>query len=357
MTSPVDESTPYLLPAANLLGGVVDGARAIVSRRPSDVELSIDFSSGTPMGLSLHARTASLPDVTFTRESSLDRATKAIGLSREVQLGDPSFDPHVWVGADLPDDAVRRLLRSPDARRAIVAILHTEHLQSNVIPAVSVRFAEQGVFASVGLSTLTDEVSLRRTVDALATLAATVAPDEHTRVVPRAPRARVKIAFVIAAALSCLGVPSCVVAEQHPPLFEHTAPFVLGLGGGFVLWLIVVVPVLMLTVRGRSSSGTTLLLAALAFQIAIEVNAVNVLLLANWALDDSPIEAHRAIVVAVTPRNGDDGPFVEVVFESWRDPEQTASITHGEAGSLRPGSELPVRTKRGYFGWDWLVDD
>jgi hypothetical protein len=345
---------PMLAAVASALGATVKGSCAIVPTRPYDVQISIDFSSGTPMGLSLHARTRPLPDVTFTIESSLDRTGRAIGLTREVQLGDASFDPHVWVDSSIPDEVVHGLLRAPEVRRAIVAILHSGHRQPNVIPSIDVKMCEAGVLASIGLSALDDIAGLKALVECVATIARTIVPPA-TKVAPVRTPPRVAAIFILAVVLGVAAIPSCVAGSMHPPLIAHYAPVVYGILGGLVAWL-AVMPLFAFLVRGRSSSMTTLLFAGFVWLLVLGFFGAALAPLLNWALDDSPVEEHRATVVSIEQlTSDDDAVYYRVTLQSWKDPADTFTLSRGEPGTLAPGKKVLVRTHRGRFGWHWLV--
>ncbi len=345
-----------LQPFVARLGGVVRGGCLVVPTRPFDVQLSIDTSSGTPMGLSLHARTAPLPEIIFTVESSLDRGTRAIGLTREVQLGDPSFDPHVWVDADLSDEVVRGVLRLPETRRAIVAVLHAGHVQPNVIPGIDVRLANGGVFTTVGLSALDDEADLRRIIEAVATLARTITPVTTPHVAKKGPRARVTFLFVLGVIVWCAALPACMAAEMHAPLFGLTGPYIWGALAGVGVW-VVMLPIFGLVVRGRSSSLSTMIAASSLWLFSIAWLGAVTAPWFNWLLDDAPTEPRVATVISFQELQNDDDDSVRYVvrLRSWTDDGAELEVVRDDGGSLKPGQKLTVQVHQGYFGWPWMA--
>lgn len=56
--------------------------------------------------------------IQLTRELSTHVRAKEMGINREVQLGDPTFDGHVYINSPSGDDIIREVLASPDLRAA-----------------------------------------------------------------------------------------------------------------------------------------------------------------------------------------------------------------------------------------------
>ena len=80
--------------------------------------------------------------ILLRHEGALDRAGKGVGIDRELQTGDPTFDRDVYVETDGQDDDVKRIL-GPAVREAIRAI---------VTEKVSLTLGAEPVAAQPGLA-------------------------------------------------------------------------------------------------------------------------------------------------------------------------------------------------------------
>ncbi len=91
----------------------------------------------------------SLPcDFSICKEGVLSKLGKALSLTKDIQIGDPEFDPKVLVkGSD--SEAVQRLLGSSNLRRIIVEALAA--YPSLEISSKAIRWERSGIASSLDL--------------------------------------------------------------------------------------------------------------------------------------------------------------------------------------------------------------
>lgn len=168
---------PLLQTAATILQGECSKWHVTVERGGLPIELSIDYSSSVPVGVRIFARIAPFPEIEFTQEGTFERVGRSVGIFREVEIGDPTFDAHVWVCAGVSAESAQRMLRDPNAKQAIKNILASPHRREISHPSISVRTDPYGLAMVIGLSLIKNPKDLLATVDEFHLLAKTLQSD------------------------------------------------------------------------------------------------------------------------------------------------------------------------------------
>jgi hypothetical protein len=213
-----------------------------------------------------HAVSAPRPlGITLSFEGTFHVAAKELGVNREAQVGDPEFDRLIYIDSRTPDAIVNQVLAAPEARRAVVELCR---LGADVvlddgdgdITARIVSLPERDPNQERGI----------RICDALDRLTRSVPPVQATLV--RAPRDWIPTAIGVTGVCSLLFlvvpiVLSIFLAEPHcdgiGSCFEHPdccAPLGAGTGAS-VLFTLPLGAFYFFTLRGRSSSCSTILAA------------------------------------------------------------------------------------------------
>lgn len=293
----------------------------------------------------LRADAAEMPRIVLRAEDALDRGGKAVGLNRELQLGDPAFDAAVYVESEAPDALVARVLVEPAARAAAVALVRG--------PAREVQLGEGRVTARLSAAQLAETTVAEALLTSLRGLAAAMAvPKDMPTRGELVRRRSVGHIFVIAFAwLVTLGL---AVLLRPPPVLAWGPVFAaLGLGG--LLWLVVLVP-LGLVLRGAADSLRWFTLSAAAFLLTTPFAGMKLALWANAALDRGPEVAVRLPVQLVD--RSETLVLVDVVgLEVGRASTRLAVPMDRVLGTLPKAPGSLILTKRpGALGWPWLVD-
>lgn len=338
------------VPIASEAGGRSELAPFVLTEGGApEVRVYPELQEGACVGAvfaGLRADLAETPRIVLRAEDALDRGGKALGINRELQLGDPGFDAAVYVESEAPAEIVARVLGAPAVRAAAQALVRG--------PAGEVQIGEGRVTIRLGADRL-EEPALPAVRAALAQLRAlagelTVPKDMPTRG-ELVRRRAVGHIFGLAAAWLVTLVLAVVV---RPPQVLAWGPIFAALGLGVGLWLLVCVG-LALVLRGAPDSMRWLLLSAGVFILTTPFAGMKLALHANAALDGGPetVARHPAVVV--------DRSETRVLLE-------IAGLVAGEGaarlavpvtmvlGTLPQDlTTVEVTTRPGALGWPWLV--
>jgi len=215
------------------------------------------------------------------KETKWDRLGKALGLNREVQTREASFDRAVYIETDAPAPLVRKILDDEKVRSQVHQWLD-DGWEKVVFfgMGTSVGLEKRGVAKPQAL-----DPRCQQWMRELSSVSRRL-PQVRYEHIRMAPWTRRDWAKTISAGLAVLGVTATVVArEAYPPLFWR--PFEVCIGLGVVGWL-AAVPLLALAFRGRSDSlrvfGTCSLLLALGLPTTMYGLGLGL----NGLLDGSP---------------------------------------------------------------------
>jgi hypothetical protein len=243
---------PEIVPIAKALGVEAQGPSLVLRRGPFTIRISLDFNSGTVVGLDYHLQTHPLPEMRLRPETPLDGTGKAHGINVEVQTGDAEFDERVYIESNAPEHAVRAALAEAAVRAAVLEAICIDE---------EVLFGADGIrLSSRSLIPAYVERSVARLVSMAAALPRFAEGDRGRPLRTIAPEMLVLfLGGNVAAAAIYVG------HRMYPPVSNLPAVLA-GLGAGAALFL-VVAPLAYLRLRGRSTSlrhiGLTVVVAAL----------------------------------------------------------------------------------------------
>lgn len=289
-----------------------------------------------------------LARICLRREGALERGAKAVGLNREVQLGDPDFDAAVYVESEAPDAAIRQALADPAARsaaRALLAAGLTEEVQ----------LGEGRVSARIAGERLQDPSSpaLREALDQLAALAAALSVPKDTPTRAELARRR-PVGHIAAIALAWLVLLLLAVLLRPPPTLAW-GPVWSALGLGALLWALCCAG-LALVLRGAADSLRWLLISAAFFALVAPFAGMKLALHANAALDDGP--AHTRTLPAALLDRSETRALVELSELGPEHPTARLAVPMDMfRGTLPPRLvRLRVTTRPGALGWEWVAE-
>jgi hypothetical protein len=288
-----------------------------------------------------------------SREKYVDRLSKWVGLSREIQTGDSQFDQDFYIDAEAVPSA-RSFFDSLEVRHAIQKLLDSgyTYVESGGLRLKAVKLhawhkPNQGEL----------EIAVRK-LARLSKRAASLPP-----VGRRSPGPMRRILLLLA-------LPSILLATtcQHGCLHEWAHPdssFVLDLGALSVDSLRYSLPSLVVyllvsgfLLRGRSSSHRDLLPVILLAGIAFLWAARETEDFVNSEFDRGNASTHSAVLVSKEPREQHDRDHRRVLVRSWRIGHTTESlwVTDSTYDWVEPDRDsFTVVTKPVRLGFEWVV--
>jgi hypothetical protein len=320
--------------------------------KPAEVEMELDgkhaFFHVRRFGrdwilLSVHLDAPPLPSIWIRPEQAAERLGKAMGLHREVQLGDPAFDDAAFIASNAPDDLVREALAAPAVRGAVLQILGLGY---------QVEMSPEGLRATrmqLGMSPF-DPAPVPEALRALAVMLAGLPRVDPARLThPRISRAMTPAVVALIGSMVVFGLFMGAVPALQPPVNDLSS--LEAMAAGFLPWLLVVFG-LSRALRGRPFALTELVVSSLFSLIGVCALTATGLFLVNARLDGSPAETHVTRVLWVAGRDS------EARVEPW-DPTRTwqkISVPRAVHRTLRKGDALEVDVHPGALGWPWLSD-
>ncbi|MEZ4453059.1 MAG: hypothetical protein R3B09_26600 [Nannocystaceae bacterium] len=287
-----------------------------------------------------------LPRIVLRREGALDRGGKALGINREVQLGDPEFDAAVYVESEAPAGPVQAVLAAATARAAAAALVRG--------PADEVVIGEGRVTAHLGAAELADPRAPRaqEALTHLASLATSVAVPKdmpsRAELVRRRP-----IGPMIGVALAWLAM-MLVAALLRPPISIAWGSVWAAAGVGLALWALTC-GALALALRGGHDSLRWVIVSGGFFLLVAPFAGMKGALAVNAALDGSaPTTMTRSARVI---ERGEERLLLEVKDLSPAEASGRLDVPRALlAGALPEGEfEVKITTRAGALGWAWLV--
>ncbi len=291
----------------------------------------------------LRVPTAPLPWVTLYPEGAAQRFGKALGISREVSIGDDAFDRAVYIdAAEKNDDHVRALL----APRAVI-----EAVRELLSLGCKVQFSPRGVeaFQVVYSMTPVNGATSARAASLLLRIADHVPRFDPAALTPwRGGRSGAAGALVVGALVACMVLAGAASAAVGGNVLDGAdVGKAILLGGG--LWVVYVIG-LVVAVRGTASAMTRLVAGAFIGLFAVPFGGGMLLVTLNQALDASPAEVHPVTILRMHHKQHD------LHVGSWRPGhvEERLRTSHAVFQTLHPGDRVLVRAHPGRFGWPWI---
>jgi hypothetical protein len=292
---------------------------------------------------SVRVESPPLPAVLIRAEGAADRLGKALGITREVQLGDADFDAAAYIVAAAPDETVRAVLQSPEARARVREVLALGY---------QVDMSRDGLRATLLQYSLTPfdgapVPAVMRSLQALVPLLPRI--DPSTLTTPRVPR------FSAPAIVSLLGAGVSFAAllalapVVHAPLDDLDTLRALGLG---VIAALVVAAVVVRALRGQVRHLAEVFVVVLGLLVGVPSLTAIGLFAANSGLDHSAPATHRAGVLL---RQRRDSELYVTPWEGGR-ARQKVGVPRALWRSVEVGDTIEVDTHPGALGWTWVSD-
>ena len=333
------------------------------------IAATLIIESGNVRGFTLEVTgPLPLPEIAFTRETPGDRRGKRLGISRELQTGDPAFDDAVYVDTDEPDSRIVPALASATVRGAVLELLaRHERLETGL---GGLRFASTG-----GADHELEPDGFRRLVATAHALVVGMTAARRAELdvpgyrgahlqldpPPFRPFLTTRLQRVLSMAVVISLVGSVVVLDGYCVQFcwrPIAASSLVGAGvlTGAVAAILCVLP-LAVAIRGRSSSYRRWVFLAWMFLLLGAAIGPAALAAVNAVGDGSPVVEHIVPIAAIDRRSDDDGDTTTVhVRATWRASDDDIVFdldgTHPE---LRQDSPWRVATRSGALGWEWIV--
>jgi hypothetical protein len=293
--------------------------------------------------LSVRVDSPELPAIFIRPEGATDKIGKAMGLNREVQLGDAPFDDAAYIESVAPDEVVKKVLGDADLRGRVLEILRLGYrvdMSPAGLRATRVQFGLDAFDA-------TPVPAVMEALDAMLPRLPKLAPSEITA--PRAQRfsAPVFASFVFSAVafiamMATLGV-------THPPVDDPNS--FRAFGYGLLVWVVVVVAMARL-LRGRARSLVETAASSAALLLGVPALTATVLFVVNSRGAQPAPTTHVTRVVSLHAKDH------EIRCVPW-DPTRTWQKVGSNAAvfrTLKVGDAIEVTVHPGAIGWPWVSD-
>ena len=296
--------------------------------------------------------------LSVTREGGVERFSKNIGLTSEIQTGDPAFDSTYFINHDGNHDgetsAPQNYFYNAEVREAIKSIFTIGMSMKEV------SFYDDRIIAVISplSSDETAQVPVEMFLEKLAFLAAGLPPStiQPARTMLAQVPARSIGAIVIVILLNMAAVGLLIAGlNLYKPLrmgftmqsLNYSIPAVM-------LFLYVAFQM----VKGRSSSHKIFIPLAIFSLIGFLLGGVSSTMFFNGYLDRGTVSEHEARITNRYCTKNKSSYNYYVVLDSWKTPGKAEKVSIGKAVyySVETGKTLHIKTKPGYFGQEWLVE-
>lgn len=321
-------------------GGLYTGTESRWDVGGREVFIKAYYVSRDFVRVNLRLAAGPLPWIVAYPEGAVERFGKKIGLNREVQLGDPTFDDAVYLDTIDTDEQVKRALASPDVRRLILELIGFGY---------KVQLSARGVeaYQIVYAMSAPDTSHVHEMIPRLAQLAQSV-PSFAGETLRKPPLVQTAVLAFIVACVAGGGVMGAIrnSAPAHTLDPAHQAVAFIGVGGA--LWLLAMIGVIA-AMRGRSNAFRVVLIAAAMGLFTLPLTGGVLSLVINQKLDHSPAENHE-VTIRRLARKGR-----EVTVTSWRAGRdfETTTAVYTLFNTLKVGDHVIVSEHPGALGWAW----
>jgi hypothetical protein len=286
------------------------------------------------------------PRLRLRRKSSIDRLGRRLAFEREHQTGDPAFDRDVSIDTDLPVHVVREAVSEQALHRSVRDLLAAGF--------DNLDFDEKGLTLRKdfqGFQDLEPE-RFRGFLDAAASAASRMRSLD--RLWAEFPSRRTPAVVTTAAIIVAVtGVIATVLARKLWRTLSAD-PVVSGLRLGLLL-TVLSLPLLLLLLRGRVSGMRDAAVSGLGLLIGLPCWGVAGLTGVNGLLDDSPAVVREAVITG-KDTGGTSKSREYSVSLRWPDGKFVKlDVSRARYDAAEVGAVLPVVTRRGSLGWEWMV--
>lgn len=310
--------------------------------------------------LRLDIDVSDLPAATFRQEGFFDRIGKALGVSREHQAGEGTFDESIYVEGDREE--LEYLITDPELRRAIrEAVEGVAH--SLILEHGTVNLKIKNPF---GLTGSTDAAGVR---EGLRTLGdATDALTEAVEKVPEAPPTSASVTgrtgedrdltgglLMLGAVLFLIAGGIMLVVAEGYPLFTASI-FWQALKVGGLLGVLYAALLFVVNRRGpTSTSHRTFLIATVCSLIGLPLTVYGILALTNVFLDPNP---PTWIPARIEEIDYDDGQYTAELHASFNGVQGRPEVDVSDrvAEQLREVRVVHLQVGPGYWEEPWVAE-
>lgn len=289
----------------------------------------------------------------ITEESSMDRFFKKIGISSEIQTGDPEFDGNFYILADSFEFAYP-IFSLPQKRQAVREIF--------ALGFDSVKHDGKTIEAKWSPFQLDEDLDhsiITETVSQLMILSKNMPAVPQSMMFLGRPKWKAKrvAAFAVPSVPFVMGISSLIIGSHwFPPLdsgsllldsLRYSVPLLV-----FSLWLAVRL------IKGRSGSHKELIGIVILSLIAFPLSGFGMEMTLNGYLDMEAPSSHSVRVVHKYLTRSKKKTHSHVLLESWRRRGETEKleIPFLLYRQISPGKTvMEVVIKPGRFGFEWLV--
>ncbi len=292
-------------------------------------------------------------DFEIKKENAFDRFFKRVGITAEVQTGDPTFDNDFFIHTDTPEFAAAFFR---DGRKA-EAVRYINKAGFNLIKYDGKTM--QAAWKPYRLPEPPDDAQIKETAGYLVTLASYLPAVRHTKMYG-IPAWKLKRIFVFAPVVAAylLGMLFLVFGMvEYKPLdmwkfFFDSLNYSVPAFAAFAVFSVVML-------KGRSGSHKELLVAVLLLLFAIPFAGIGSGIFFNGYLDESDPVRHAALVTHKYISSTKNGKNYHAVVESWRADSETEKIrvSFSEYRRITPQqTKIAVTSKAGRFGFEWIKE-
>jgi hypothetical protein len=290
---------------------------------------------------SIRLASAPLPGILIRAEGGLDRLGKSLGLNREVQLGDATFDAAAYIDSAASDEVVKRALASAEVRARVLDLLGLGYrldMSSDGLGASRIR----GYYASFEAPELPAILTL------LEAIQAALPRFDPSEAMP-APRRTPWMLIAAGAGLTLALLSFRILPLVHPPLDDVDSIKAIGLG--LPVWALVMVG-LWAARRGRPNSVRELLIASILLFFALPPLVGAMAFALNAGLDSGSVTTHSVRITSLASRDH------EAAFPSWRPgrSRDKVGMSWDLFRTLHVGDRIDIDARPGALGWTWVPE-
>jgi len=303
-----------------------------------------------PPSLTLAVDCASYGDFQVRRENGFDRFFKRIGITSEVQTGDPSFDAEYFIDTNTPELA--RAFFSDHRQLARVRRI-------SELGFTAIKHDGKALGAAMRLlGKEPDEPVVHSAVVELSELASGMLASPSFGLLTTPPWKAKRLALAAASVLLYgAGIASLVFGLiEYPPL-DKGLIFLDSLRYGIPALLAYSFACILL-LRGRSKSHVEIVVALAVALVAIPLSTWGFETFVNGHLDHSVPQSHQVRVRDKYTSTSKNGTTHHVLLDSWRKPGgvEHVTVTSSRYREIRVReTRATVTTRAGHLGFEWVV--
>ncbi len=294
--------------------------------------------------------------VIIKKESSFESFAKRIGLTKELQTGDKSFDDKYFINTG-SDEFARLFLSDRKKREQIDDILDNEGLKVSSIEMKKGEISINIPLARTRIDKL-DRAQLERCAGLLHALTEDMPSGSAGFEMPGLEKSRKKTVVMLyasAIAIDAAGLFMLIYGLINYKLvdgslfldsFKYSLPLIL-------LFWIFIIPL----IKGRSDSHT-IAIVLLAITIpGFILGTMGFLVFTNGYMDQSDVHYYNAVVQDKYITTNKNSKSYHITVNNWNNPEKhiKLSVSSSDYEDYDNGDSVNIRTKKGYWGYEWII--